>query len=204
MNISPINHFLAKQSRHTRRAVLVAVLCAFGAAVFILAVFASSALAATTNLVKNGSFEKDSEGGGIPNHWGFPDNLQITDKRVCNQSKSGSCSFLIVGDGLTKGLSQRISVSGFEGDEVYVTAWAKGKYFRLDGGTGRLRVLFNHTDGSSNVEFVHVPYGTFPWSFLQGTAVAGENYDSIDIGVYSYNADGGKVWFDKVKLVEVP
>jgi hypothetical protein len=166
-----------------------------------VAVLAGSAFAAATNLVKNGSFEKGGEGGGIPTRWGFPDNLQITDKRVCNQSKSGSCSFLIVGDGLTKGLSQRISVPGFEGDEVYVTAWAKGKYFRLDGGTGQLRVLFNHTDGSSNEEFVYVPYGTFPWTLLQGTAVADENYNSIDIGVYSYNADGGKVWFDKVKLV---
>ena len=36
-------------------------------AVLVLAVFVGSALAASTNLVKNGSFEKDSDHDGIPN-----------------------------------------------------------------------------------------------------------------------------------------
>ncbi|HLE73111.1 MAG TPA: hypothetical protein VI688_02590, partial [Anaerolineales bacterium] len=41
-------------------------------AAIILAIFTASAqstLAATANLVKNGSFEKDTNGDGIPNSW---------------------------------------------------------------------------------------------------------------------------------------
>jgi len=48
-----------KHGSKARRLVLAAMLCAFGAAAFILAT--GSTLAAATNLVKNGSFEKDSD-----------------------------------------------------------------------------------------------------------------------------------------------
>ena len=76
------------ERRHEARRVLRALLLA----AIAVALFAGSAVAAGGNLVKNGSFEKDSNGDGIPNSW-VGANLTPADKRVCNQSYAGTCSF---------------------------------------------------------------------------------------------------------------
>src|SRR3990172_1275029 len=114
-----------KQTPQTSQRVLAALLLV----AIALAVVAGSALAA--NLVKNGSFENDSNGDGIPNSWaGFL--LAPGDKRVCNQSAAGDCSFKFIGEEESKDLSQTIPVSGSAGDDFKFTVWTKGK--ELEGG----------------------------------------------------------------------
>jgi len=171
--------------------VLIASLC--------LAILAGSALAA--NLVKNGSFEKDSNGDGLPNSWEL--NIEAGsidgDKRVCNQSYAGECSFKMVGDTTNKSLFQSIPVGGPAGTEVNFSVRTKGKL--LTGGFTYAFVQFYHTGGGSNSETFIFPGGTTPWTLYQFSVAASQNFDSIGIGFF-ISADSGKVWFDKVKLVE--
>jgi len=177
-----------------------AALAAFLLAGLAVAIVAGNALAASTNLVKNGSFEKDSNGDGVPNQWtGI--NLTPADKRVCNQSKAGSCSFKMVGDGTTKYLYQVIAVSGGSGNEFNLSAWTKGK--NITGGLAYVYVQFNHTGGGDNNVLITIPAGTSPWTLRQEPATAAADFDSITIAL-QLNADSGKVWVDKVKLVLLP
>jgi len=199
MNISGVKQFFARRSP-PNRPILGALLLA----AFAVAVFAGSALAAG-NLVKNGSFEKDSDGDGIPNKWvAGVFGLTLADKRVCNQSKAGSCSFKIVADGTIKQLTQEIVAGGLADNQYNLSAWTKGKTIVYGAGTAQVLVRFNHTDGSNNGWAFEIPAGTSPWTLRQfSPAVAFENFDSITI-ILEISADSGKLWVDKVKLVEAP
>jgi hypothetical protein len=64
MKIFSIKPILSKHGAQSRRRVLPALLLA----AIAVATLAGGALAAG-NLVKNGSFEKDGNGDGIPNSW---------------------------------------------------------------------------------------------------------------------------------------
>jgi hypothetical protein len=166
-----------------------------------LAVVAGSALAAA--IIKNGSFEKDSNGDGIPNKWsGYL--LSTADKRVCNQSKAGSCSFKMKADGNYKHLIQFNSYGGPAGDTYTFSAWIKVKDLVLGAGDARLVVGFGHTDGSVNEEAIGLPAGTQGWTLYSIPATADENYNEITAFIISEHATSGKLWIDKFSLVPVP
>ena len=202
MSISNIKPILSKYGPQSSR-VLAALLCAFGVAALAVAILAGSALAAGSNLVKNGSFEGGTHGNGIPNKWSGT-NLTTADKRDCNQSAAGDCSFKMVGNGVSKLFKQEIAVGGLAGDEFTLSAWTKGKDVAFGGGEARVYVYFNHTDGSANSLQFGIPAGTTPWSSrYYSPATASENYDSIRIQI-QFSIDSGKIWVDKVKLVPIP
>ena len=198
----PKSSTIVKQLPKLRSALSVLLLTAL-----ILSLFAASAQstqAATANLVKNGSFEKDTNGDGVPNSWTrfFP--ATATDKRVCNQSHAGACSLRLVGDLDTKDFRQEIPVNGLANDEYILSVWTKKKDLVLGGGQARLSIQFHHTDGSSNFTVILILAGSATWTLSQySQAHSTENFDSITVFVH-ISADSGKVWFDKVKLVEVP
>jgi hypothetical protein len=170
-------------------------------AAIILALVAGSALAA--NLVKNGSFEKDSNGDGIPNSW-VGNGLTPADKRVCNQSYAGNCSFKMIGDGNIRELIQMVAVPGLVGDEFNLTAWTKGKAVDLGAtGVARVHVQFNNSDNSITIQWFDMPGGSSPWTKHQVSALATKNFDSITVFAQLL-ADSGKMWMDKVKLVAAP
>ena len=188
-----------KISNSHRVALSLLLLAALG-----MAVLAGSAMAAGGNLVKNGSFEKDSNGDGLPNGWVYGQNIAPGDKRVCNQSHSGACSFKMIGDANYKWIYQDIATSGLQDDIFDFTAWVKGKEIVYgSGGVIRLAVEFHHTGGGSNVAQGDdiSSAGTTPWTLhtLSG-APASEDFDSITVYL-AFQADSGKLWFDKVKLV---
>ena len=186
---------ITKQGSRTRRLMLAGVLAALA-----VAVIAGSALAAA--LVKNGSFERDSNGDGIPNGW-TGGSLTPADKRVCNQSYAGACSFKMVGDGDYKYLYQEITISGLALDEFTLSARVKGKDLDIGTGLARVRMAIHNTSGGyTNYEFA-LSEGTSPWNLYQVVGSASGDYDSIFIYL-ELIADSGKVWFDKVKLVAVP
>ena len=191
-----------KISNSHRVALSLLLLAALG-----MAVLAGSAMAAGGNLVKNGSFEKDSNGDGLPNGWVYGQNIAPGDKRVCNQSHSGACSFKMIGDANYKWIYQDIATSGLQDDIFDFTAWVKGKEIVYgSGGVIRLAVEFHHTGGGSNVAQGDdiSSAGTTPWTLhtLSG-APASEDFDSITVYL-AFQADSGKLWFDKVKLVPAP
>jgi hypothetical protein len=172
---------------------------------FVVAVLAGSALAAS--LVKNGSFEKDGNGDGLPNNWVYDYNIASGDKRVCNQSYAGACSFKMVGDGKSKALYQIIPISGVSGDQFNLVIWTKGKDTDYGGGNIGWGLYFHNPEdglwylgaGDGNSDD-----GSSPWTLSSVYASAtAPTFDSIKVQLY-FKADSGKVWFDKVKLVAVP
>jgi hypothetical protein len=168
----------------------------------ILAVLVGSALAAG-KLVKNGSFERDNNGDGLPNKWAGG-GLTAADKRVCNKSYGGSCSFKMVGDDTYKLLTQDIALSGLAGDEFTLSAWTKGKNIVDGGGYAAFNVGFSHTAGGGSFQWVDaMPEGSSPWTLRQLPVTAPENYDSMVVTLVVV-IDSGKVWFDKVIVAPVP
>ena len=197
MNLQSMRQLMARHNLQPGRALATLLLAAFA-----VAVFAGSALAAG-NLVKNGSFEKATN--GIPNWWGWF-GFTPADKRVCNQSKAGACSFRMVADGAFKNLEQCcLPISGLAGDEFTLSVWTKSKAFDLGlGNSAYVYVLFSYPGGGSNYDYFDIPTGTTAWTLIQVSAVADDAYDTMEVGVQFNYPGSGKVWFDKVKLVEVP
>ena len=179
----------------------IAQRAALGALLLALTVFVGSALAAGSNLVKNGSFEKDGNGDGIPNSWIDGGSAGILPKRACNQSYAGACSLKVVFDGQTKIIRQNFSIGGNSGDSYKLTFWAKGK--QVITGAGIIQVgaiYFHHIDTSENSNSVSLAEGTTGWTKLSVTATASEDFDYLYVA-FILNPDSGKAWFDKVKLV---
>jgi hypothetical protein len=178
------------------------VLGALFLAAFSLAVLVSSAVAGG-NLVKNGSFEKGS--GGIPNNWsGYQ--LIATDKRVCNKSYAGSCSFKMVGEGggFDKSLIQGLAVSGGSGDTYQLKIRVRTKDLVLGAGFATIYLVLYQTDGGYDQAALNIAEGTSGgWDLYTLDLTATENYDAGAVQV-DFNGNLGKGWFDKVKLVEVP
>jgi len=185
-----------KQMPHARRAGLAALLLA----AFALAVLAGSALAA--NLVSNGSFENDSDMDGIPNKW-FPGGLTPADKRVCNQSYAGVCSFRLVGDGGDKTINQVPLPSGNSGDTYKLTAWVKGKQIDNSGSQVYFALHFHLLGDTFDNEFSTVADGTTGWTKHTLTLTATGDFDYILV-LLSFKQASATAWFDKLKLVEVP
>jgi len=192
MQPSPTNLTLAAHNSKPGRRILAALLAAMA-----LAIVAGSALAA--NMLTNGGFEQN-----LSNGWGAID-LTSADKRVCNQSYAGDCSFKLVGDGNAKTLRQTLTVSGDLGDKFTLSAWTKGKDLDLGTGAVSVNVLISHVgDGSSAQSFV-LPAGSSPWTKRKVTVTAGADYDQIIITIHTQtNVTGGKAWFDQVKLAPKP
>ena len=185
---------ITKQGSRTRRLMLAGVLAAFG-----VAILAGSALAAA--LVKNGSFEKDSNADGIPNGWARSDFGGILPKRVCNQSYAGSCSLRFVFDLYGKEVEQTLSIGGLDGDTYKLTLWMKGN--SIVDGAGRdtqVRLTFNPSGGSF---WISPAAGTSAWTKYTIQEAAFENFTSITVELVS-DSTSGKAWFDSVKLVEMP
>jgi hypothetical protein len=161
-------------------------------------VLAGSALAASGNLVKNGSFEKDTNGDGVPNRWTLFSTIP-SHKRVCNQSYAGECSFKF-GEATYDYLYQTVSINGLAGDEFTLSLWAKTKDLVVGAGSYYYSIEIFHTDASSDTSGAGLNDGTTGWSNYQNSIVATEAYDGIQVLIW-FDPDSGKAWFDKVKLV---
>src|SRR3990172_5520904 len=186
-----------KQTPQTSQCVLAALLLV----AIALAVVAGSALAA--NLVKNGSFENDSNGDGMPNGWGGQD-LTTADKRVCSQSFAGNCSFKMKGDASKdKFLFQVPSVSGGPGDAYTLKIWVKTKDLIFGAGLARINLFLAQTDGGQDYASVNILEGTTGWTLYTLDLLATEPYSGAWVQVQFFQMTG-KAWFDKVKLVEAP
>ena len=200
MDLQSMRQLVARHNLQSGRAVLAALLCAFGAAALALAILVGSALAAG-NLLANGSFERDSDGDGEPNGWVRSDFGGILPKRVCNQAYVGSCSFKYIYDGLNKSTQQVISPLAGNSSETYtLTIWVKGKEIDLGAVSPRVGLYFHQVDGGSDSNYVLLAAGTTAWTKLTVSTTSTEAFDYVYV-VISAVADGGKAWFDKVKLV---
>ena len=197
MNLSPNKQTFAKGNPRLSRATLTVLM--LGA--LILVVFVGSALAA--NLVLNGSFEKDSDHDGIHNNW-TSSLLAASDKRVCNQSYSGDCSFKMVGGGGTsdkliyQGLPS--SIAGGAGDAYTLKMWVKTKDLASGTGFATIYLVLYKTGGGSDQAAVNITDGTSGWALYTVDLTTTETYAGGVVQVEFYH-NTGKIWLDKVKLI---
>jgi hypothetical protein len=195
MNTSPVRSISSKHSSETSRAGLGAILLA----AFILAVFAGSALAAG-NLVKNGSFEKDGNGDGMPNNWFDNGSSGPIPMRNCKQSYAGSCSLKFAFDDLGKYVKQNIATGGNSYESYKLTFWVKTK--QVVAGVGVIRIDLRFLP-SSGYNYIYVPEGSATWTKYSITLESTADFTSMYIEILA-NPESGKAWFDKVKLVGLP
>ena len=206
MNISSSKPIQAMRNSPAGRAVLTALLCAFGAAALALAIFAGDTRNAQAqvsiqagNLLLNGSFET---GGSPPASW-LGGALTSGDKRACNQSYAGACSFKMVGDATSKYLYQCFDFdpnTTLVGDRLKVKAWTKVKAINLGGGYAGILLTIKKTGTTISSGEISIPGGTSAWTSRQASATAAEySYDQVCVHLY-LEADSGKIWFDKVSL----
>jgi hypothetical protein len=169
-------------------------------AALILALFAGSALAYDLTKVKNPSFEKDTNGDGIPNAWSNAGGLTAKDKRVCSQSYGGACSFKMVGNNTSKYLYQAtLYSSGPAGVEETLSAYVKGKNIVNGDAWARVWLEFNQTDGGSDWFSFQLPTGNSGWTYRQVSGTATETFSSISVWL-DMRADSGKMWVDLVDV----
>lgn len=131
--------------------------------------FDDLAFQGTTQIASNASFELDSDGNGIPDHW---KGIRLTsqDGQDGSYAKEGSYSFKITGaSGVKKRLRQRISLSGDASQQFLLSGWSRaegpdpdGGYHGLiaavrynDGTRGRFRVPFSITRQKMQVTHAH-------------------------------------------------
>lgn len=194
MTISPNQpRLILHGSKPGRRALAAMLLAAFA-----VAIVAGSALAA--NLLLNGSFEIDGNGDGVPDSW-TGQNLTPQDKRNCKISKAGDCSFKMLGDGANKSLYQIFEPDGPANTTFTLSMWTKGKDLV---GDAYFYIFVNHADNNSSElsTIFYIPAGTSPWTWHEVVVVTDEPYNQVIVFLAS-DATGGKVWFDKAKLLAV-
>lgn len=193
---------IALETKATRRSPRLGWFLGLLSATLTIAVLIGAASAAAQGpaydltKVKNKSFEKDTNGDGIPNGWYRSG--AVVGMRVCNQSYAGACSYRFGGGGDSYLNQQTLYSSGPAGIVATLTAWTKGKDVNI-GTYAYVLLLFNHSDGSSNFCPFYIPGGTTPWTMRSTPCTADEAFDSMTI-VLNTNLNSGKIWVDKVSL----
>ena len=196
MKISPIKHFLSRDSR-SGRAVLAALLLA----ALAMAVLAGSSALAAGKLLANGSFEKDANGDGEPNNWDRDGSVGKLPRRDCNQSYAGACSLKFVLDNQFKYvISSNVVAGGPSGVSYTLFFQVKTKDFVPGASPMQVQLYFHHTGGGDNHYSSNIPAGTTDWIPLNVTSLSGAPFDYLYVVIES-DQDSGKVWFDKMKVV---
>lgn len=189
----------SRAGRHILGVLLLAALALVVFAADIQGALAQVGIQANFNFITNGSFES---GPALPNGW-LAGALGAGDKRVCNQSYAGACSFKMVGDSTYNYISQAIPLTNTDaGNEFKLKVWTKGKSLALGGGEATIYVQFYNGGIAGNYAAISIPSGTSGWTLRQVSATAGADYDTVYIFPV-LNANSGKAWFDKLSLVYV-
>jgi O-antigen ligase len=102
----------------------------------------------TTQIALNASFEADSDGNSIPDHW---KGIRLTsqDGQDDFYVKGGNYSFKITGaSGVKKGLRQRISLPGDASQQFSLSGWSRVDHPDPDGGYHGLMAVVRYSDGT--------------------------------------------------------
>ena len=155
-----------------------------------------------SNLLKNGSFEEDKDGDGMPDgweKWGGRVTYLMDDEEKHSGSYSGKLtSVRKIGN---EGWKQTVTVQ--PGKKYEFTVWAKGgrdlQYFQGDSGP---TVMFSGGKGWNGIQKSKALKAAPTWLKLS-KVVTGPAEGKMDISMYLYMCSG-TVWFDDavLKLVE--
>jgi hypothetical protein len=153
-------------------------------------------------VANNRSFEDGSDGDGIPDDW---EGSQLTsrDKRDCDVSYTGNCSFRFRGEGKSKVLMQDIYIdNGEEDDRLTLTVWARGQDVPA-GETFSAELVIFYDDGSKERRTLDFDPTKTKWQSATDRGKAKKAYGTLRIRLM-YEGTDGKVWFDNVYLYIEP
>ncbi len=157
----------------------------------------ASDVVAVAELLRNPSFERDSDGDGIPSRW-IPKNLGPDDVLVTD-AFDGTYSFRIVGEkGIEKSLHQTIKMRIPSGTRLEFSAFSKadGASRGGVGGAYKIKVVLLFEDNTSYTMFGRFSRGTHDWETAAG---GGFRFfkDIVKTTVtIAYNDQTGTAWFD--------
>jgi hypothetical protein len=149
----------------------------------------------------NGDMELD-DGDLLPDGWTGKglSLLPGLDGQDCVTALGGTCSFRMVGSGVTKQLAQTVPSSGLAGDSFDVDYWAKTQGVRVSLlSPPRARLVFRAANGRTTAFQRILPIGTRDWTAYTLSAVAPHDYVSVRVEFVS-QASLGTTWLDEVQL----
>lgn len=148
------------------------------------------------NLLKNDSFEADSDSDGKPDGWSIGDTYQFTCD--ANVPRSGRHSVRIDGRKSSQ-FARQLNVPFRKGKRYRLSAWVKGD--AIDGGHVTLQYI--HPNGRRHWAVPGMS-GTFDWKKVQ--VVFGSSREQVEGGSVDLLATfkTGRAWIDDVTLEEFP
>ncbi len=151
---------------------------------------------AVTELLKNRSFERDSDGNGIPDDW-RPHNLGPEDRLVADPF-DGVYAFKIVGEaGINKGLRQIINLAIPSGTRFEFRAYSKAENAARwgVGGLYEIKVILYFADNTTRRLFSPFRRGSHDWEVAGGSDTFFKDITKVLVSV-TYNDQTGAAWFD--------
>jgi len=153
----------------------------------------------SSNLLSNASFEVDSDGDGIPDHWSGS-SLASQDRRDGSYAKAGSYSFKITGaSGVYKNLRQRISLSGDASKRFLLSGWSRAESTDPGGGYYGLTAGVRYSDGTTGWFSVPFTKSSHDWQYVERVVVPSKPFSAVDVYLLYYD-QAGTAWFDAVQL----
>lgn len=148
------------------------------------------------DLVRNDSFEVDSDSDGIPDFWkGL--NLGADDRQV-NDPFEGGVSFKFAGlSGARKALRQDARTHLPPGTRFFPSAWSKMEDGSDMGGRYAYQVNILYQDGSTDKIVLKFPLST-EWSQVKSEFTFPKLTKRITFALV-YSNQTGMAWFDQVK-----
>ena len=157
---------------------------------------------AGTQLLKNASFETDTNHDKKPDGWVMTGFNPLTDGRVCDVKKTGACSFKLVGNQTLKTASQTILKTGLAGDDFSFGLLSKAAKVPA-AATYRLTVAFYHGATLIGTQTLNFTKGTHTFTKVSGVFTAPGPYTKLVFKI-TYKAASGAVWFDPASLTWAP
>jgi hypothetical protein len=156
-----------------------------------------------TNLLGNGSFERDDNSDLMPDVWQGA-NLKLgslKDGRDCNVSIELDCSMRFVGDGNGSRIYQDVVMGGGAGQQFTLTFSSRGDNVPKSTNLYRVQVLVYHVGGGKQTYTINLPLGTHEWRAWSLPITPSKDWTKIRVQI-QYTMSKGLVWFDGFNLVE--
>lgn len=152
----------------------------------------------TGETVRNGSFEKDKDGDGIPNKWTVAGGVQA--RRICNGKgvTDGACALRVRnGTGGGRVLQKIAADTLISGTTLHLSLMATGKNVPV-GAKIKLQVV---TDAGKTAYTIPLPSGTFATQSFSHTPIVTTGQGKKLKVVIAYPAGGGKVFIDGMSVM---
>jgi hypothetical protein len=157
---------------------------------------AGTAILPSSNLLRNGSFERNRNHDRIPDFWSSRDLYRHGfDGQDCSSSAvDGRCTLRLSGYHNNE-VKQRVSINGSVGDAHNLTFWARGSHLVGYGQGFRVVVTINYRFRPDKTFVISLPAGTTAWTQYSLSFVTEGSYNQITVEIEGGKAHG-TLWLD--------